>query len=87
MMPDRRRFNTNPANYWHVVLNDKIPRGSKVRTVRFGNNILARMDYWTANGERNWQIRSLLFSKGKFTAKSAVIWATKHSYEWIKVEG
>ncbi len=81
------KFSTNPNKYWHVVLNAKTPKGTKVRTVRFGADILARMDTWTANGERNWQIRSLLFPKTKYTAKSAALWTSSHDYEWVKVEG
>jgi phage-related protein len=81
------KFSTNPNKYWHVVMNVEPPKGSKVRTVRFGADILARMDTGISSGERYWQIRSLLFPKTKYSAKSAALWASSHNYEWVKVEG
>ena len=81
------KFSTNPNKYWHVVLNASKPKGTKVRTVRFGADILARMDTWVSDGERNWQVRSLLFPKTKYSAKSAASWASSQGYNWVKVEG
>lgn len=81
------RFSTNPKNYWHVLLSAVIPKGSKIRTVRFGGDILARMDYWISRGQKNWQVRSLLFPKAKYTSRKAAAWATQHEYPWIRVEG
>lgn len=79
----------NPASYWHVIVSPSKPDGRRYRTIRFGKDILARAYFFGGGAprERSWKVGSLLFPKGKFTARAAAAWAAGHGYNWKRVEG
>lgn len=87
----RGEVSQNPyqaAKYWHVSMRRSAPpKGTKVRTVSFGPDILARMDYVKRTRSKLWQVRSLLFPKAKFTAAEALAWTRAHKYRPWGIEG